>query len=449
MIKETAIYNTLISYVNERNAKAVLEIITEMDAVDIAHFFENLNSADKEFVYELMDNELSAEMLLYVDENERKEFLKTFSTKEIAEEIIGEIDSDDAADIISELPEEQQNEVLQHIDDEELANSIVELLRYDEGTAGSLMATELVKIDHNLSIISAVKEMRKLAEKMEEVYSIYVVDDHDKLLGILSLKKLLTTSTSTKISEVYNSKIHAVQDNQTAEDVARYMQKYDLFEVPVVDALNKLVGRITIDDVIDFIKEEAEKDYQMASGIAQDIDSTDTIFNMTKARLPWLFIGMVGGLVGSRVLQGNQDAMESYPALIFFVPLIAATAGNIGVQASAIIVQGLANNTLGSNTFKTLLKEVSVSAASGAILSLLILSFNLLVNRHDMMLSITISIALLTVIITAAMIGTIIPIVLNKNKIDPAIATGPFITTSNDILGVMIYFTIAKMVLGL
>lgn len=443
------IYENLLSYIEEKNAKAILEIITEMEAVDIAHFFQTLNNTHREYIYELMDNELSAEMLLYVDEEERRDFLKNFSTQEIAEEIIGEIDSDDAADIIAELPEEQQNEILKHLDDDELANSIVELLRYEEGTAGSLMATELIKIDHNLSTIGAVKEMRKLAEDMEEVYSIYVVDDHNKLLGLLSLKKLLTTSTSTKISEVYNAKIRSVQDTESAEDVARYMQKYDLFEVPVVDVLGKLVGRITIDDVMDFVKEESDKDYQMASGIAQDIDSTDTIFNMTKARLPWLFIGMVGGLIGSRVLQGNEDAMSHYPQLIFFVPLIAATAGNIGVQASAIIVQGLANNTLGTDTFKTLLKEISVSATSGAILSLLIFLFNFLINQHDMMIAITISVALLTVIIIAAMIGTIIPIFLNKNKIDPAIATGPFITTSNDILGVMIYFSIAKMILSI
>lgn len=439
--------STLIPFIEEKNSKAVLELISEMEAVDIAHLFGGLNSSQKEFLYKLIDNELSAEMLLYVDEEERKEFLKNFSTKEIAEEIIGEIDSDDAADIISELPEEQQNEVLKHLDDNELAHSIVELLRYEEGTAGSLMATELVKIDHNLSIIAAVKEMRKLAEKMEEVYSIYVVDDHDNLLGLLSLKKLLTTSTSTKISEVYESKIRMVQDTQPADEVARYMQKYDLFEVPVVDVLGKLVGRITIDDVMDFVQEEAEKDYQLASGIATDIDSTDTIFNITKARLPWLFIGMVGGLIGSRVLQGNEHAMSHYPELIFFVPLIAATAGNIGVQASAIIVQGLANNTLGTNTMKTLLKEVSVSAASGSILALIILIFNLIVNQHDMMVAFTISVSLLSVIITAAIIGTIIPIFLNKNKIDPAIATGPFITTSNDILGVMIYFSIAKLML--
>lgn len=446
MSKQTNIQQLLV-FIEEKNAKAISEIIAEMEAVDIAHFFGLLNNPQKEFVYELMDNDHSAEMLLYLDEEERKNFLKNLSTKEIAEEIIGEIDSDDAADIIAELPEEQQNEVLKHLDDDEHAHSIVELLRYEEGTAGSLMATELVKIDHNLSTISAVKEMRKLAEEMEEVYSIYVVDDHDRLLGTLGLKKLLTTSTSTKISEVYNSKIRSVEDTQSAEDVARYMQKYDLFEVPVVDVLGKLVGRITIDDVMDFVKEESDKDYQLASGIATDIDSTDTIFNMTKARLPWLFIGMVGGLVGSRVLQGNQHAMEHHPELIFFVPLIAATAGNIGVQASAIIVQGLANNTLGTDTFKTLLKEISVSAASGSILALIILGFNLLVNQHNLMVAMTISLSLLAVIIVAAMVGTIVPIILNKNKIDPAIATGPFITTSNDILGVMIYFTIARMML--
>ena len=449
MPKEENIYQPLLSYIEEKNAKAISEIISEMEAVDIANFFEILDDSQRVFLYELMDNDISAEMLLHINEEDRKEFLKNFSTKEIAEEIIGEINSDDAVDIISELPEHQQNEIIQHIDDNELAQSIVELLRYDDHVAGSLMATELVKVDHNLSIIAAVKEMRKQAEDMDEVYSIYVVDEQDKLLGTLSLKKLLTTSTSSKVSDVYNSKIRCVQDNEPAEDVARYMQKYDLFEVPVIDALGRLVGRITIDDVMDFIKEETDKDYQLASGIATDIDSTDTILNITKARLPWLFIGMVGGLIGSRVLQGNEDAMSHVPALMFFVPLIAATAGNIGVQASAIIVQGLANNTLGQNTLKTLMKEVSVAVASGLILSLIILGFNLFVNHHDMMISITISVALLSVIIIAAMIGTIVPIFLNKNKIDPAIATGPFITTSNDILGVMVYFTIAKLILGL
>lgn len=447
MIEEQKISHTLEFLIEERNVKAVSEVISEMEAVDIAHIFEDLEVEDQRFLYQLMDNELSAEVLLEIDEDERKKFLKTFSTKEIADEIINEIDSDDAADIIAELPEHQQDEIIQHLDDEEHAQNIVELLRYDEDEAGGLMATELVKVNQNLSIISAVKEMRKQAEEMEEVYSIYVVDDSEKLLGLLSLKKLLTTSSSTKVEDVYNSKIQYVKDTESAEEVARFMQKYDLFEVPVVDKLGKLVGRITVDDVIDFITEEAEKDYQLASGISQDVDSSDTIFQLTKARLPWLFIGMIGGLVGSKVLQSNQTAMHDIPALMFFVPLIAATAGNIGVQASAIIVQGLANNTLGKDTFKTLFKEVSVSAASGLILALIILAFNLLINHNEMMVSITISISLLAVIMVAAVIGTIVPIVLEKNKIDPAIATGPFITTSNDILGVLIYFAIAKMLL--
>ena len=433
--------------IEQHNVSEVSAIIAEMEAVDIAHFFEDLDTEDQKFLYDLMGNEQSAEMLLEIDENERKKFLSQLSSKEIADEIINEIDSDDAADIIAELPEEQQDEIIQHLDDEEHAQNIVDLLRYDEDTAGGLMATELVKVNENLSIISAVKEMRKQAEDLDEVYSIYVVDDTNKLLGILSLKKLLTTSSSTRVSDVFNSKIQSVKDSEEAEEVARFMQKYDLFEVPVIDSLGKLVGRITIDDVMDFVKEETEKDYQLASGISRDVDSTDNVFNMTKARLPWLFIGMVGGLIGSRVLQGNQSALQNVPALMFFVPLIAATAGNIGVQASAIIVQGLANDTLGKDTFKTLAKEISVSAASGLILSLIIFAFNLLINHHDFTISMTISISLLAVIMVAAVIGTIVPIVLNRNKIDPAIATGPFITTSNDILGVLIYFSIAKMML--
>lgn len=441
------IHEKLKNAVLDRNVSEVSAMIAEMEAVDIAEFFESLDTDGQTFLYDLMTNEQSAEMLLEIDEDKRKKFLSTLSSKEIADEIINEIDSDDAADIIAELPEHKQDEIIQHLDDVEHAQNIVDLLRYDEDTAGGLMATELVKVNQDLSIISAVKEMRKQAEEMEEVYSIYVVDNSDKLLGTLSLKKLLTTSSSTRVSDVFNSKVRSVKDSEEAEEVARQMQKYDLFEVPVIDSLGKLVGRITIDDVMDFVKEETEKDYQLASGISSDIDNTDNIFNMTKARLPWLFIGMVGGLIGSRVLQGNESALQNVPALMFFVPLIAATAGNIGVQASAIIVQGLANNTLGKDTFRTLAKEISVSAASGMILSLIIFAFNLLVNHQDFTISMTISISLLAVILVAAVIGTIVPIILDKNKIDPAIATGPFITTSNDILGVLIYFSIAKMML--
>lgn len=433
--------------VSQRNVSEVSALLVEMEAVDIANFFEHLDLEGQKFVYDLMGNEQSAEMLLEIDEDQRKKFLSQLSSKEIADEIIGEIHSDDAADIIAELSEKQQDEIINHLDDEEHAQNIVDLLRYDEDTAGGLMATELVKVSQNLSIIAAVKEMRKQAEDLEEVYSIYVVDESDKLLGTLSLKRLLTTSSTSKVVDVYNSKVRWVKDCDEAEEVARFMQRYDLFEVPVVDSLNKLVGRITIDDVLDFIKEENEKDYQLASGISSDVDHTDNLFQMTKARLPWLFIGMVGGLVGSRVLQGNQSALQTEPALMFFVPLIAATAGNIGVQASAIIVQGLANDTLGKDTFRTLLKEVSVSAASGAILAMIIFAFNLFFNHHDLTISMTISISLLAVIMVAAVIGTVVPIVLSRNKIDPAIATGPFITTSNDILGVLIYFAIAKMML--
>ncbi|RQP07668.1 MAG: magnesium transporter [Chryseobacterium sp.] len=447
MITETDFSALLRQAVEERNGPATAEAVTHLHAADIAHIFNDLDDDSQLYLYEILSNETAAEVLLDIDADERRNFLNTLSAKEIAEDIIIEMDSDDAADIMAELPENRQDQIIAHLDDEEHARSIVDLMRYGDDVAGGLMGTEMVTVNQNLSIISAVKEMRKQAEEMDEVYSIYVVDDSNKLLGILSLKKLLTTSSSTKVSEVYNSKLVSVRDTSSASEVAQLIQKYDLYEVPVVDARGELVGKITVDDVLDYITEEAEKDYQLASGISSDVDASDNIFSLTKARLPWLFIGMVGGLVGSRVLQSNEESLQAIPALMFFVPLIAATAGNIGVQASAIIVQGLASNTLGKDVFKTLVKEVSVSAASGLILALIILGFNLLINHNELLVSATISISLLTVILIAAVIGTLVPLILKRNNIDPAIATGPFITTSNDIMGVFIYFTIAKVML--
>jgi len=447
LITETDFSALLRQAVEERNGPATAEAVTHLHAADIAHIFNDLDDDSQLYLYEILSNETAAEVLLDIDADERRNFLNTLSAKEIAEDIIIEMDSDDAADIMAELPENRQDQIIAHLDDEEHARSIVDLMRYGDDVAGGPWGSEKVRVKQKFSIISAVKEMRKQAEEMDEVYSIYVVDDSNKLLGILSLKKLLTTSSSTKVSEVYNSKLVSVRDTSSASEVAQLIQKYDLYEVPVVDARGELVGKITVDDVLDYITEEAEKDYQLASGISSDVDASDNIFSLTKARLPWLFIGMVGGLVGSRVLQSNEESLQAIPALMFFVPLIAATAGNIGVQASAIIVQGLASNTLGKDVFKTLVKEVSVSAASGLILALIILGFNLLINHNELLVSATISISLLTVILIAAVIGTLVPLILKRNNIDPAIATGPFITTSNDIMGVFIYFTIAKVML--
>ncbi|MBL4939929.1 MAG: magnesium transporter, partial [Lutibacter sp.] len=396
----------------------------------------------------VLDSEKTSDVLAELDEDTREKILRKLSTKEIAEEI-DELDTDDAADIIAELPEEQKEEVISQLEDVEHAKEIVELLRYDEDTAGGLMAKELVKVNENWNVLTCVKEMRIQAEEVTRVHSIYVVDDQDILKGRLSLKDLLTTSTRTAIKEVYIKKVDYVNVHEDAEDVAKIMQKYDLEAIPVVDELNRLVGRITIDDIVDVIIEEAEKDYQLAAGITEDVEADDSILELTRARLPWLVLGLFGGLGSVFIMEGYEEFMANaeYKRLFFFTPLIAAMAGNVGVQSSAIVVQGLANDIIKGSLFNRLIKEVSLSLISGIVLGILVMAFGFLTNM-ELKFSFTVALSMLIVIIVASLIGTFVPIILDKRGIDPAIATGPFITTSNDIFGIFLFFFIAKLMLG-
>ncbi|MGS4345807.1 magnesium transporter [Myroides odoratus] len=425
----------------------LLALLKDIHAVDIAEIMNELHTEEAIYIFDILDSEVTAEILLNLDEDLREKILKSLSPKEIAEEL-DELDTDDAADIIAELSEKRKEEVLLELEDLEHAKDIVELLRYDEDTAGGLMAKEFVSVNENWSILTCVKEMRKQAEHVSRVHSIYVVDDEGRLKGRLSLKDLLTSSTTTHISDVYIPKVDYVKVDTEDTEVARIMQKYDLEAIPVVDEMGRLVGRITIDDIVDVIKEEADKDYQLAAGISQDVDTNDSILTLTKARLPWLILAMIGGFVAVNVSRSFEDAMEKFGVLFFFTPLIAAMAGNVGVQSSAIIVQGLANNTISGSIWKRLGKEVSLSLLNGFLLAILLMIGSHVLLGVDYIIGITVSIALISVIIIASLIGTFVPILLNKYGVDPALATGPFITTSNDIFGILIYFSIAKVILG-
>ncbi len=432
--------------VEAQNNGALLKLLDEFHYADVAEIIDELHLDEATYLIKLLDSEKTSDVLTEVDEDVRENILKNLSVKEIAEELV-ELDTDDAADIVAELPEERKEAVISEIEDEEHAKDIVELLSYDEDSAGGLMAKELVKVNENWDVLTCVKEMRAQAENVTRVHSIYVVDNDDKLKGRLSLKDLLTTSTKTKISEIYIPKVDSVSVNDNAEDVAKIMAKYDLEAIPVVDEINRLVGRITIDDIVDVIKEEAEKDYQLAAGITQEVEADDSVWELTKARLPWLALGLLGGLGSVFIMEGYEDALTKYKELFFFTPLIAAMAGNVGVQSSAIIVQGLANDVVKGSLFNRLLKEVSLSLINGVILGLLVILFGYVVGLGQLF-SFTIALSMLCVIIIAALIGTFVPIVLHKRGIDPAIATGPFITTSNDIFGIFLFFCIAKLILG-
>ncbi|WP_372745042.1 magnesium transporter [Lutibacter sp.] len=431
----------------ENKENTLLAMLEEVHYADIAEIIEELEYDEAIYIIKLLESDVTSEIIAELDDDTRESILKRLSSKEIADEI-SELDTDDAADIISELSDKQIKEVISHIEDEEHAKDIIDLLRYDEDTAGGLMAKELVKVNENWNVLTCVKEMRAQAEEVSRVHSIYVVDDNDILKGRLSLKDLLTTSTKTAIKDIFIKKVDSVNVNDDAEDVAKVMQKYDLEAIPVVDELGRLVGRITIDDIVDVIKEEAEKDYQMAAGISQDVEADDTIWELTKARLPWLILALFGGFVSVSILGGFEEAMNQYPILFFFTPLIAAMAGNVGVQSSAIIVQGLANDSLRGSLWNRLLKEVSQSLLNGFVLAALLMSAGMFFLGFELKVGITVSISLISVIIIASIIGTFVPIILDKRGIDPALATGPFITTSNDILGILIYFSIAKLILG-
>lgn len=434
--------------IQQNNIVELETILHEIHFADIAEIMNDLDTAEAIYIFNLLDSEITAEILLELDEEVRETILSTLSAKEIAEEL-DELDTDDAADIIAELPQSKKAQVISELEDVEHAKDIVDLLRYDENTAGGIMAKELVKVNENWNVLTCVKEMRHQAENVTRVHSIYVVDDEDRLKGRLSLKDLLTTSTKTQISDIYIKKVDYVRVETKDVEVARIMQKYDLEAIPVVDELGRLVGRVTIDDIIDIIKEEADKDYQLAAGISQDVEADDSILELTKARLPWLVLALFGGFISVKVLGIFEPMMESHRMLLFFTPLIAAMAGNVGVQSSAIVVQGLANNSITGSLWNRLLKELSLSLLNGSILAgILILGSHFLLG-YEFIIGITVSIALLSVIVIASLIGTFIPIVLDKYGVDPALATGPFITTSNDIIGIIIYFTIAKLVLGI
>ncbi|MEM9686628.1 MAG: magnesium transporter [Bacteroidota bacterium] len=432
--------------VEVRSNHRLLTLLKDVHYADIAELIEALDIDTATYLIKLLDSDKTSDVLAELDEDLSEQILKAFSPKEIAEEVV-ELDTDDAADIIAKLPDKRKEEVIARIEDQKHAEAIVELLRYDENSAGGLMAKELVKVNENWNVLKCVKEMRAQAENVTRVHSIYVVDDSDMLKGRLSLKNLLATSTRTHVKDVYIPKVDYVSVNDKAEDVAKIMAKYDLEAIPVIDELGRLAGRITIDDIVDVIKEEAEKDYQLAAGITQEVEADDSIWELTRARLPWLVLGLLGGLGSVFIMEGFEEALSKYRELFFFTPLIAAMAGNVGVQSSAIIVQGLANNAVKGSLLSRLIKEISLSLINGVALSLLVIVFGYF-TALDQLFSLTIALSMLCVIIVAALIGTFIPILLHKRGIDPAIATGPFITTSNDIFGIFLFFYIAKSILG-
>ena len=433
-----------------RDEAAAKELMDDLHPADIAELFQELDHDEFQFFVDLLDDDTAADVLMEMDEDDRNEILANMSNETIAKQFLEHLDTDDAVDLIQELDEKDRDEVISHIDDVEQAGDIIDLLKYDDDTAGGLMGTEMIVVNENWSMPECVKQMRLQAEDMDEIYNVYVVDNDNRLRGVFPLKKMITHPSVSKIKHVTQEDPISVKTDTPIEDVALDFEKYDLVAMPVVDSIGRLVGRITVDDVMDSVREQNERDYQLASGIATDIETDDSMFAQTKARLPWLLIGMVGGLANSVILGNFEAGFATNPAMALFIPLIGGTGGNVGIQSSAIVVQGLANGSLDlKNSMKQIWKEMGVSLINALVISLLVFVYNCF--RLDPLnpTTIAVSASLFAVVIFASVFGTLVPLMLERFNIDPALATGPFITITNDIIGMLIYTLISWQLLTL
>ena len=431
----------IIIALEKEDSKFIADAILPLHPADIAEILELIDLKGAQFLYRLLDKELASEVLVEIEEDTRDQFLASFSSEEIADSV-NKMDADDATDIIQDLPEEVQEQVLNVLKDNDQSSDISMLMNYDENSAGGIMDVDFVAANWNWTVKDALNKLREQVENVDQIYTIYVVDSTKKFKGILSLKRFLYAKDDTLIKDIYRKDSISVLDIEEAESVASKMEKYDLVVIPVLSEDKKLLGRITIDDALDVIKEEAEKDYQMASGISEKVESSDSLFVISRARLPWLLIGLLGGILGAYVIGFFEEHLRENAVMASFIPLILAMGGNVGVQSSAIIVQSLANNTLNyESIFKRLLKELTVALFNGFICAIIALIF-CWITRSDFALALTIGVSLVAVFTYAGLFGTFVPLILNKYKIDPALATGPFITTTNDIIGLLIYFLI-------
>lgn len=435
--------------IEEKDEAFILSSMRGVNPADISSLLHEFEAEESKYILDLLDKEVGAEIITELDDDLRTKFLKNFTSQEIAE-FVSKIDSDDAADILNELPVKKREEVIAHLDNEEKAAHILDLMRYEEDCAGGLMAKELIKANVNWTIGKTIEEIRRQAEHIQKMYSVYVVDNKDKLLGRVSLKRLIVADDNLKIADIYDpSDLVAVETYMGEEEVAVVMQKYDLEAVPVVNVQGKLVGRITIDDIVDVIKELAEEERQIMSGISEDVEEYDSIWVISRSRLPWLSIGMAGGLLGASFMSIFENDIAILPALALFIPLITATGGNVGIQSSTLVVQSLANRSVFEDGItKRLAKVFLVAIINGIALSGLVFALTITFGQSTKLASV-VSIALFSVVLLASFMGTITPLILDKLGVNPALASGPFITTANDLLGIAVYFGVAHLLFNL
>jgi magnesium transporter len=443
---EKIFLDNILELIEKEDAAQLKAILSEMHPADIAELCDELDIDEARFVYRQLDNETAADVLIETDEDARKELLEVLPSETIAKKFIDYMDTDDAVDIIQEMDEDKQEEVLSHIEDIEQASDIVDLMQYDENTAGGMMGTEMVVVNENMSMPECLTEMRLQAEDMDEIYNVYVVDNENRLKGVFPLKKMITNPSVSKVKYVMDEDLITTKVDTPIDEVVQLIEKYNLVAVPVIDSIGRLQGQITVDDVIDELREQQEHDYQLASGITADVETTDNVFRQTRARIPWLLIGMFGCILNSMLLGNFEGSFAAHPELLLFIPLIGGTGGNVGTQSSALVVQGLANGSLDTNNIvRQVFKESLVALINASILSLLVFGYNMIRYGYLAPVTYAVPLSLFVLVIIGTLWGTMLPLLFEKIHIDPAIATGPFVQITNDLLGIAIYIGVISL----
>ena len=438
--------NHIKELIEKKDSVMLQDTVARLHPADIAEICLELTTEQARFLYRQIDNETAADALIEMDEDLRNELLEELPSEAIAKRFVNYMDTDDAVEIIRDMDEEKQEEVLSNLQDIELAGDIVDLLQYDEDTAGGLMSTEMVVVNSNWSMPECLKEMRQQAEELDDIYYIYVVDDDERLCGLFPLKKMITSPSVSKVKHVMETQVISVDVDTPIDEVTMLIEKYNLVAIPVVDKINRLVGQITVDDIMDEVREQTEHDQQLTAGLTQDVETGDSVFLQTKARLPWLIIGMLGGIGSSLLLNCFTTTLGSHPEMALFIPLLAGMGGNVGTQSSAIAVQGLANNSLNSNhMFRHILKEMVVAIINATILSLMVYVYNFFIYGALDIVTLAVPLSLFVVVLFASGFGTLIPMVLERIDINPAVATGPFIQIINDLSGMTFYMIISML----
>ena len=438
--------NHIKELIEKKDSVMLQDTVSRLHPADIAEICLELTTEQARFLYRQLDNETAADALIEMDGDLRNDLLEELPSEAIAKRFVNYMDTDDAVEIIRDMDEEKQEEVLSNLQDIELAGDIVDLLQYDEDTAGGLMSTEMVVVNGNWSMPECLKEMRQQAEELDDIYYIYVVDDDERLCGLFPLKKMITSPSVSKVKHVMETQVISVDVDTPIDEVTMLIEKYNLVAIPVVDKINRLVGQITVDDIMDEVREQTEHDQQLTAGLTQDVETGDSVFLQTKARLPWLIIGMLGGIGSSLLLNCFTTTLGSHPEMALFIPLLAGMGGNVGTQSSAIAVQGLANNSLNSNhMFRHILKEMVVAIINATILSLMVYVYNFFIYGALDIVTLAVPLSLFVVVLFASGFGTLIPMVLERIDINPAVATGPFIQIINDLSGMTFYMIISML----